>query len=516
MTNQPRSTSDLRHPWTRRQLLEGFAATFAAASALGALRSPAFAAPAAAATAAAADASGLPSELWRAGAGQLAEAIAKKRVSSLEVIEAHLARIQAVNPKLDAMPVVFADEARAAAKAADAAIARGDQARSPPRRALLHQGQPRSGRQGEHRRHRREQRQGGEARRAGGRAHEGGRRHSDRPHQPARPGAPRPQLQRALGTLPQPLEPEAQRRRIERRRSRGARHRHEPDRPRQRHRRLAAQPGQLLRHRGAQAVVRAHPARGRRRQRRRRRPAHGGQRTDGAHDRRRPPRLPDPRRPARARPVVDAGAARPARSGGPDPRRAGGRAERRQDAPGRRRRRAQGGQGARRCRLPGRRDRAAAAGGSLRHLARLPRQRALPGDGLLQAGDVGRGVQVPRADHEPLPVQGARRLRGIAGRAPRPRQRVVGVLHPLPAGGRPGVHAAAVRGRLRRRRRRSGVGRDEPASRRGLGQPARAAVGRAAGGGRGWPADGRAGDRRPLPRGPRRSMARPRSRRRWA
>ena len=53
MTHQPQpATSDLRHPWTRRQLLEGFAATFAAVSAIGGLRSPLHAQTALAATAA--------------------------------------------------------------------------------------------------------------------------------------------------------------------------------------------------------------------------------------------------------------------------------------------------------------------------------------------------------------------------------------------------------------------------------------------------------------------------------
>jgi amidase len=123
MTNRPRSTADLRHPWSRRELLESFAATFATVAAVGPLRSPAWAAAPAAPVAA--DPSALPSELWRAGAGQLAEAIAKRQVSSLEVIEAHLARIAAVNAKVNAIPVLFADEARAAAKAADAAVASG-------------------------------------------------------------------------------------------------------------------------------------------------------------------------------------------------------------------------------------------------------------------------------------------------------------------------------------------------------------------------------------------------------
>jgi len=64
-------------------------------------------------------------ELWRMGASDLAAAIRAKRVSSREVVEAHLARIDAVNPAVNAVTVVLAEEARAAADAADSALARG-------------------------------------------------------------------------------------------------------------------------------------------------------------------------------------------------------------------------------------------------------------------------------------------------------------------------------------------------------------------------------------------------------
>jgi amidase len=47
-------------------------------------------------------------------------------VSSREVLEAHLARVDAVNPAVHAITEVLVDEARAAADAADAALARGD------------------------------------------------------------------------------------------------------------------------------------------------------------------------------------------------------------------------------------------------------------------------------------------------------------------------------------------------------------------------------------------------------
>jgi amidase len=64
-------------------------------------------------------------ELWRSGASDLAAAIRAKRVSSREVVEAHLGRIAAVNPAVNAVTVVLAEQALAAADAADTALARG-------------------------------------------------------------------------------------------------------------------------------------------------------------------------------------------------------------------------------------------------------------------------------------------------------------------------------------------------------------------------------------------------------
>ena len=64
-------------------------------------------------------------ELWRESALSLAELIRAGKVSSREVIEAHLARIEQVNPSLNAVVRVLADEARAAADAADAKVAGG-------------------------------------------------------------------------------------------------------------------------------------------------------------------------------------------------------------------------------------------------------------------------------------------------------------------------------------------------------------------------------------------------------
>lgn len=64
-------------------------------------------------------------ELWRMGASDLAAAIRAKKVSSREVVQAHLDRIAAVNPRVNAVTVVLADEALAAAAAADRAVAGG-------------------------------------------------------------------------------------------------------------------------------------------------------------------------------------------------------------------------------------------------------------------------------------------------------------------------------------------------------------------------------------------------------
>ncbi len=64
-------------------------------------------------------------ELWRESALGLAAKIRAGDVSSREVIDAHLARIEAVNPHLNAVVRVLADEARAGADAADQARANG-------------------------------------------------------------------------------------------------------------------------------------------------------------------------------------------------------------------------------------------------------------------------------------------------------------------------------------------------------------------------------------------------------
>ena len=65
------------------------------------------------------------SELWQLGALELAEKIRNGDTTSREVLEAHLARVDAVNPHLNAIVRRLDDEARAAADAADRAVAEG-------------------------------------------------------------------------------------------------------------------------------------------------------------------------------------------------------------------------------------------------------------------------------------------------------------------------------------------------------------------------------------------------------
>jgi amidase len=64
--------------------------------------------------------------LTRKSARELVRLIHARDVSPLEVIEAHLATIGALNPKLNAIVTLAADQARAAARRAEAAVARGE------------------------------------------------------------------------------------------------------------------------------------------------------------------------------------------------------------------------------------------------------------------------------------------------------------------------------------------------------------------------------------------------------
>ena len=65
-------------------------------------------------------------KLWGMGAAQLALAIRQKRVSSREVVTEHLARIEAVNRRLNAITRLLGEEALAAADSADKKVAAGE------------------------------------------------------------------------------------------------------------------------------------------------------------------------------------------------------------------------------------------------------------------------------------------------------------------------------------------------------------------------------------------------------
>jgi amidase len=67
-----------------------------------------------------------PAELWQWDAVELARAIRTRRISSREAVQANLDRLTAVNPKLNAVTVVLAEQALRDADAADAAAKRGD------------------------------------------------------------------------------------------------------------------------------------------------------------------------------------------------------------------------------------------------------------------------------------------------------------------------------------------------------------------------------------------------------
>jgi len=64
-------------------------------------------------------------ELWRRSALELAELIRTGQASAREVVEAHLRRIDEVNPELNAVVVVLADRALAEADEADRRSAAG-------------------------------------------------------------------------------------------------------------------------------------------------------------------------------------------------------------------------------------------------------------------------------------------------------------------------------------------------------------------------------------------------------
>ena len=73
-------------------------------------------------------------------AKSLARAIREKSVSAREVVEAHLRRIEEVNPVLNAVVQLAAERAEAEARELDEALARGEAAGAASRRAHHHKG----------------------------------------------------------------------------------------------------------------------------------------------------------------------------------------------------------------------------------------------------------------------------------------------------------------------------------------------------------------------------------------
>ncbi len=65
-------------------------------------------------------------ELWSWTAAELAQAIVAGRISSVEATESALARMDAINPKINAVVDPLHEDAMAAAREADAALARGE------------------------------------------------------------------------------------------------------------------------------------------------------------------------------------------------------------------------------------------------------------------------------------------------------------------------------------------------------------------------------------------------------
>lgn len=64
--------------------------------------------------------------LLTASATELTARVRRRELTSMAIVDAHIRRIEAVNPRLNAMVATRFDEAREEARAADEALARGD------------------------------------------------------------------------------------------------------------------------------------------------------------------------------------------------------------------------------------------------------------------------------------------------------------------------------------------------------------------------------------------------------
>jgi amidase len=67
------------------------------------------------------------SDLWRKPAHELAALVRKREISPVELLDAHLAVIDRLNPTLNAIVTLAADSARAAARTAEQVVTRGDE-----------------------------------------------------------------------------------------------------------------------------------------------------------------------------------------------------------------------------------------------------------------------------------------------------------------------------------------------------------------------------------------------------
>ena len=65
-------------------------------------------------------------DLWRKPAHELAALVHRREISPVEVLDAHLAVIERLNPTLNAIVTLAADHARADARTAEQAVTRGD------------------------------------------------------------------------------------------------------------------------------------------------------------------------------------------------------------------------------------------------------------------------------------------------------------------------------------------------------------------------------------------------------
>ena len=189
-------------------------------------------------------------------AAELARRVRGKELSALEVVEAHLEQIERVNPEVNAIVTLTAEDALDRARATDDALARDEEVGALAGLPVAHKDlfptegvrttfgsadlrglRPRP-------------------RRADRGAAEGGRGHLRRQDEHAGVRRRLADLQRGLRRDAQPLRPDEDVRREQRRGGGGPGVRDGADRRRQRHGRLPAQPGELLQRGRLQAVAR--------------------------------------------------------------------------------------------------------------------------------------------------------------------------------------------------------------------------------------------------------------------